>query len=155
MKMIKGDLIRMANEGEIEGLIVHGCNCFNKWGKGFVVQLKESFYEAYLVDMKTLPGDRNKLGNYTHAKCCRKNKSITIINAYTQYYYGGGAKRQTDYRAIGSVFRKISKDFPGEHIYYPLIGAGNGKGDWVVISGIIDRELEGRKHTCIIWEKDV
>jgi O-acetyl-ADP-ribose deacetylase (regulator of RNase III) len=153
LEIIKGDLIEMASEGKISGVIVHGCNCFNNMGVGFARQIKDYFFEAYLADQKTIKGDKKKLGRYSHVNTSRNGSKLTIINAYTQYHYGG-VVRNADYKAIGEVFKSIAKDFPNEHIYYPLIGAGHARGDWSIISEIINRELDGMKHTCVIWDKE-
>ena len=39
--------------------------------------------------------------------------------------------------------------FADKVIGYPLIGAGLAKGDWQVISKIIDTELAGTDHTLV------
>ena len=54
-----------------------------------------------------------------------------------------------DYDAIRSVFRLVKQQFSGMTIGYPLIGAGLAKGDWTIISSIIDEELIGEDHTLV------
>ena len=51
------------------------------------------------------------------------------------------------------VFSKIKRDFTGQRIGYPLIGAGLAGGDWNVISKIIEEELENENHTFVEFEK--
>jgi hypothetical protein len=43
----------------------------------------------------------------------------------------------------------VATQFPGKRIGYPKIGAGLAKGDWSVISAIIDEELVGQDHTLV------
>lgn len=41
-KEIKGDLIKLALEGEFD-VIAHGCNCFCTMGAGIAVAMKNTF----------------------------------------------------------------------------------------------------------------
>jgi O-acetyl-ADP-ribose deacetylase (regulator of RNase III) len=143
MKIIKGDLIKLALEGKFD-VIIHGCNCFCTMGAGIARQIKSTFPEAYEADCKTKEGSTNKLGAYSHATV----GNVTIINAYTQYdYKGSGIK--ADYDAIRSVFRKLKLDYSGKLIGYPKIGAGLAGGNWNQISKIINEELVDENHTLV------
>ena len=144
---IKGDLIKDFQNYEV---IVHGCNCFNSFGGGFAAGVAARFPEAYMEDLKTKKGDRAKLGTYTHKHISKDN--VTIVNAYTQYAFGGKAIH-ADYDAIRSVFKKINKDFDGKKIGMPLIGAGLANGDWNTIEKIIQEELPQQDVTVVIWNK--
>ncbi len=75
-----------------------------------------------------------------------------VINAYTQYSFGLD-KRHTDYDALRSAFKLVAKDFAGQRIGYPKIGAFRGGGDWEIISQIIDCELAGQNHTLVRYAK--
>ncbi len=44
---------------------------------------------------------------------------------------------------------EVKLHFSGRRIGYPLIGAGLAKGNWKLISQIIDEELEGEDHTLV------
>jgi len=48
MKIVEGDLIKMALGGEFD-LIVHGCNCFCTMGAGIAKTIREYFpeYRSY------------------------------------------------------------------------------------------------------------
>lgn len=143
MKVVIGDLIELAKEGRFD-VVVHGCNCFCVMGAGIALSIKRWFPQAYIADFKTMEGDEKKLGTYS-STYDRKYK-VTVVNAYTQYYYGG---RHVKYDAVRSVFKKIKSDFSGKRIGYPKIGAGLGGGNWEVISKIIDEELEGEDHALV------
>jgi O-acetyl-ADP-ribose deacetylase (regulator of RNase III) len=154
MKIIKGDLIKLALEGQFD-VIVHGCNCFRTMGKGIASQIKQVFPEAYAVDRETHTGDASKLGYFTCATVRKPKGNITIVNAYTQFRYNprhGMNKQMVDFSAIEDVFRRIKETFHGYRIGYPKIGAGLGGGDWGIISKIIDKELEGEDHTLVILD---
>lgn len=146
MKTIKGDLIKLFKKGEFD-VIVHGCNCLCVFGAGIAKQIKEQFPEAYEVDKQTKTGCSHKLGNIS---VCQIGEQY-IINAYTQYTFGT-TKRNVDYEAIRSCFRKIKEKFSGKRIGYPQIGAGLGGGDWGIIKLIIDCELDKEDHSVVIYK---
>jgi O-acetyl-ADP-ribose deacetylase (regulator of RNase III) len=143
MKIVEGDLVAMALNGEFD-VITHGCNCYNNMGAGIADTIGDVFPQALLADQFTMLGDPDKMGTYSSAK----EKGVIIVNAYTQYKYGRD-KMHTDYDAIRSVFRLIKKDFSGMRIGYPRIGCGLGGGDWDIVSKIIDEELAGEDHTLV------
>ncbi len=151
MNIIKGDLIDLALKGKFE-IIIHGCNCFNSMGKGIAKSIKNIFPEAYEADMKTIRGNKKKLGTYSMVKIKRINVEFYVINAYTQYHYRG--KKPVNYSAIRKVFKKIKQDFKGRTIGYPKIGAGLAGGDWRIISSIINEELKGENHTLVLYNKN-
>lgn len=152
MKTIHGDLIKLALEDKFD-VIIHGCNCFCTMGAGIAKQIKEIFPEAYEADQKTEFGSKDKLGTYSSAKVTRENNEIIIINAYTQYSHGGSGIL-VDYEALRSVFKKIKSNFSGKRIGYPMIGAGLAKGDWNIISEIIDKKLNGEDHTLVEYKPE-
>ena len=148
-KQIKGDLIKLALNGEFD-VIVHGCNCFCIMGAGIAKSIKQVFPQAYAADMKTVKGGKSKLGSYSSSAIVIDDKEFTVINAYTQYHWRGTGNK-ADYKAIRSVFSLIKKNYAGMRIGYPLIGAGLAGGDWNVISGIIKTELTGEDHTLVLF----
>lgn len=150
MKIIKGNLISLALAGEFE-VIIHGCNCFCTMGAGIAKAIKENFPEAYAADCGTAEGDREKLGTFSSADIHRKNFALTIVNAYTQFHWGGPGLK-LDYEALRSVLQSIKQSYHGKRIGYPKIGAGLAGGDWQIIAKIIDTELDGENHTLVILD---
>ncbi len=147
MKIVKGDLIRLALDGEFD-VIVHGCNCQCVMGAGIAKQIKEAFPEAAEADALTEKGSRSKLGCISYfAHEVIGGHGFFIVNAYTQFGYGSGV--QVDYRAIRHAMREVKACFTGGRIGYPKIGAGLGGGDWNRIAAIIDEELDGEDHTLV------
>ena len=147
LKFIEGDLIEMAKNKEFD-VIIHGCNCFNTMGAGIALQIKRNFKPAYEVDQKTKKGDKKKLGTYTYAEV----DGVTIVNAYTQYKFSKDID-DINYWAVRQVMRKISRDFKGKKMGYPMIGAGLAGGDWDLISLIIHEEFQGENHTLVKYKK--
>lgn len=147
MKKIQGDLLKLALAGEFD-VIVHGCNCQCTMGAGIAKSIKFLFPEAYEADCQTKKGDREKLGTISQASVVRDGIKLTIVNAYTQFHWRGSGVK-ADYDAIRSAMRAIKKEFTGQRIGYPLIGAGLAGGDWSIIEETIDEELAGENHTLV------
>ena len=63
MKMIQGDLIALAKEGNFD-VIAHGCNCFCTMGSGIAPLMAKAFgVDKYPLEAPKQKGDRNKLGH--------------------------------------------------------------------------------------------
>jgi O-acetyl-ADP-ribose deacetylase (regulator of RNase III) len=150
MKVIKGDLIEMALDGEFD-VIIHGCNCFGKFGAGIAKQIAAEWPVVIGADAKA--GGADKLGTYSACRVGDKHGGwLCVVNAYTQFGYGRG-RMNADYKAIQSVFRKIKRDFGGEKIGIPMIGAGLAGGSWKIISEIIDTEMGNSDLTLVLFDK--
>ena len=149
MKVIEGDLIKLAIGGEFD-VIIHGCNCFCTMGAGIAKQIKSNFPEVYAVDLETEKGDRSKLGTYSSVGIQYENHELVVVNAYTQFNWRG-RRVKSDYDAIRKVMKKIKNDFSGLRIGFPLIGAGLAGGDWKIIELIINEELSDENTTLVIF----
>ena len=149
---LKGNLVDFAEQGKFD-VIVHGCNCFHTMGAGIAKEIATRYPDAYLIDKQyTDKGDRIKLGGYTNVLVTAPNgNKFTIVNAYTQYYYGRpkkGTGPVVDYTALETAFRTIATNYKHLRIGYPKIGAGLAGGDWLIIEAIINKELTN----CIYHE---
>jgi O-acetyl-ADP-ribose deacetylase (regulator of RNase III) len=147
MKIVRGDLIELAKAGEFD-VIVQGCNCQCRMGRGIALTIKQQFPEAVVADNQTTIGDCSKLGNFTIAQIDRDGWDFAIVNGYTQFHWQGEGVL-ADYEAIRSVFRQVKQQFSGKRIGYPKLGAGLARGDWSMISRIIDEELADEDHTYV------
>ncbi len=138
MKIIKGDLLDLAEQGQFD-VIVHGCNCFNTMGGGIAAQIKKRFPEAYAVDQDTINGSYNKLGCYSYARIrVPKNKDayqryldfheFVVVNAYTQYFYGQ-RHDMFEYTAFELILQKLQREFGSVRYGFPLIGCGLAGGN--------------------------
>jgi O-acetyl-ADP-ribose deacetylase (regulator of RNase III) len=151
MKIVKGNIIKMALNGDFD-VIIHGCNCFNTMGAGIAKQIKDNFPEAYKADQETKKGDKNKLGNYTAATIIRNNVTFVVVNAYIQYYYGTG--HDISYISLLNVMEKIAKHYNCLKMAYPKIGCGLAGGKWYLVSAIINEKLNGQNHTYVEYKGD-
>lgn len=139
MNIIKGDLIELAKQGVFD-LIVHGCNCFHTMGGGIAKVIKKTWPSAYQVDLATIKGDYNKLGNFTFTVEPIKDKNLIIINAYTQFHYNSFGQKTDlfEYAAFELILQKINHNYPNLHIGLPMIGMGLAGGDSTRILTIIE-----------------
>jgi O-acetyl-ADP-ribose deacetylase (regulator of RNase III) len=130
---LKGCIIEAFKTKEYAAL-VHGCNCFCNMGAGLAKTVVRNYSSALKADQTTTYGDKTKLGTYSIAE----TKDGHIINAYTQFSYGGG-KQNADYDAIRKVFEQINEDYKGKVICIPKIGCGLAKGNWKEVKKIINK----------------
>lgn len=153
MKTVKGDLIQMGKDNEVD-IILHGCNCFCTMGAGIAAGIAKQFPDAALADNETLRGDAGKLGTYTIGMHGR----LTILNVYTQFNTSYHDKDVFDYTAFERALRKIAHRFGKWRIGLPLIGMGLAGGDPKRIMPMIESfalavELQGGSVTLVEWER--
>lgn len=150
---IEGDLIALARRGEFDA-ITHGCNCFSNMGAGIAVAMKRAFgCDNFRLESPMTRGDINKLGQIDfEVKGISPDKSVIIINSYTQYMPSVQFK-PLDYEALTLCMRKINHIFKGKHIGLPKIGAGLAGGDWERIKEIIKTELKDCDVTVVVFSK--
>lgn len=157
LKIVEGDLIQLTKEGKFD-VIVQGCNCFNTQGAGIALTFNKLFNTLNFPMELSGKGDINKLGcidyKSTFFDCddCDIFLEICVVNAYTQYHYGGKyGEVLADYDAIRLVMRKLNHEFKGKRIGLPFIGAGLAKGDPITIKAIMDEELSDVDATLVIY----
>ena len=148
MKVIKGNLIDLAESGEFD-VIAHGCNCFNTQGAGIAKAMAKNFNTSNFPMETQGRGDYNKLGQIDYQEFSEGlfgklgqtrwrgdnkygfNNHITkliVVNCYTQYRYGTNT-RQLDYEALTLCFKKLNHIFKGKKLGLPWIGCGLAGGD--------------------------
>lgn len=152
MRVIKGDLIKLALAGEFD-VIAHGCNCFCTMGAGIAPQMARTFgANHFRLERRSYEGDYNKLGQIDWDNTMRP----TVVNAYTQYGFGrnhsNGTDIPLDYDALTLCMRKINHQFKDKHIGLPQIGCGLAGGDWNRVSQIIEKELKDCTVTIVIYQ---
>ena len=123
------------------GVIAHCANCFCTMGAGVALSLKRKFPQCFLADIKTVTGDKTKLGYFS--------KSVgdpTIYNLYGQYYYGSyRGNSPLDYKALNQALLLMSEDLRIQNyqgkVYLPRLGAGLAGGKWNLIEPMIKYHL--------------
>ena len=151
----KGDVL---NSGE--PVVVHGCNCKNAMGAGIARQVRAECPVAYRTDQATLWGDKTKLGTFTYGG--PEANGMMVFNAYTQYNYTR-TEVDVDYKAvetsISSICEFVLKDYllceadmPRPRLAMPKIGCGCAKGDWKIVSEILERISEKYDMEIRVYE---
>jgi len=150
---IEGNLITLAQQGKFD-VIAHGCNCFCRMKRGIAPQMDAAFDCAhYPMEKPSSAGDINKLGQIDYKQCSisLSGRSITVVNAYTQYEWSTETK-PFDYEAFALCMRKMNKIFSGQHIGLPQIGSHLAGGNWMIIKDIIKNILKDCKVTVVIFK---
>lgn len=130
LKHTKGNLLDLAEAGLFD-IVVQGCNCFNTMGGGIAREIRERYPLVASVDMATVCGDYNKLGNWTECDAGSKNR-FTVINAYTQYNMSQGTD-VFEYTAFDLICQKLHKAYGTKRIGLPYIGMGLAGGNKATI----------------------
>lgn len=149
MKEITGDLIDLFEKGHFD-VIVHGCNCGNNMGKGIAKTIRIKFPQAWEADQSTRKWWMGKMGTISFAEV----KCGVVVNAYTQYRWwlnAGEKPPLVDYEAVRNCFKEIRNQFGGKDLKFgiPLIGCGLARGDWSIVSKIIEEEMSGEDITLV------
>jgi len=179
MKIIKGDLIKLALEGNFD-VIAHGCNCMCTMGAGIAVPMQKEFGcnegNLFKMERKKFKGDMNKLGTIEYELyalgeyegdlgkgleaspyMCKNVEwdegDLYVVNAYTQYNYGrnhkDGTGKPIDYAALELCMKKINHTFKHKKLGLPWIGCGLAGGDKQIVAEIFERCLTDVKLTIV------
>lgn len=133
LKLVKGDLILMAEEGHFD-ILVHGCNCQNVMGSGIAKSLRERYpgvYEADCIATETWKVPLDKLGNFSYystASLIKPDHNFTIVSAYTQLDYLPRGIDHFEYESFNLILKKL-KIFGNVRFGFPYIGMGLAGGD--------------------------
>jgi O-acetyl-ADP-ribose deacetylase (regulator of RNase III) len=168
---IEGDLISLAKQGKFD-VVTHGCNCRSQMGAGIAPQMAKAFgcdkfeMETWgptieklgCIDYETVVLGENAIWSLLDAKNNRNEPELTVVNSYTQNYYGknhsDGVSKPLDYEALTLCMRKINSSFKGKHIGLPgLIGCGLAGGDPIRVKKIIKEELKDMNITIVYLKK--
>lgn len=155
MKVIKGDILTQTS-----GLIIHGVNCQGSMGSGIALKIRKVYPQVYHDYITYTDKVKRQFGSllgeviYTQV-----SDSLVIASAYTQMYYGHSpGRRYVSYDAVDSVFDKISQHVKREPllrdgpIMFPKIGCGLARGQWGIVSAIIEHHLGDKDITLFTFE---
>ena len=145
-----GDLITMATAGRFD-VIGHGCNCMCTMGAGIAKSIRQEFPKAYQSDQKTTRGDRSNLGTCTFATIPLDQRTLVVVNAYTQFDWRGKGDL-LDYDALRQAMAWMAATFTGKHFGLPRIGAGLAGGDWSRIERILIDVFQSEELTVVEYK---
>lgn len=162
MKEITGNLLDIQ-----KGILVHGCNCQGVMGSGVALAVKNKYKGTHTIYREVWRsvglslgsvilcaglnyGSKNEHRPYEAHVSDELPDDLFVVHAMTQFAYGTD-KRHVDYDAISACFAQVkllARDFKLP-VYYPLIGAGLGGGDWSEIAPRIDQALGEVEHYLV------
>lgn len=128
----KGNLFSFLHDIDV---IVHGANIFCVMGRGFALELKHKFPQAYIADKTTTSGDKSKLGTFTKALAFEETRTIRIYNLYVQSRLAPGkvnVDRGDLENALKALEIDLARSYAGRsmRIGMPKICSGLGGLDW-------------------------
>lgn len=137
MKIVVSDLLEVEH-----GLIVHGCNAQGVMGSGVAELIRRKHPYAYRAYYDAYTTSGLLLGEVIYAFFDKKN--LIIANAITQEFFGQDPNRvYVDYNAVRKCMRSVA-GVAKQHnmqVHFPKIGAGLARGNWPILSTIINEEL--------------
>lgn len=129
--------------------IVHQVNCRGVMNSGVAKQIRQKWpqvYEDYLTVIHQLPDDislSSLLGSLSYTEV---ERGKTVVNFFTQDWYGYDGKRYTNYEAFAEALTSLKeKTFPCDTIAFPYrIGCDRGGANWKIIRTMIEEILSNR-----------
>jgi len=114
--------------------IAHGVNCQNTMGSGVAKALFTKWPEikSKYHDFCNMNGPSHRLSQVQAVNTDDK----TILNCFTQEWYGYDGRKYVSYDAIYECFNFISQFY--DEVAIPKIGCGLAGGDWNVVKEIIN-----------------
>lgn len=69
--------------------------------------------------------------------------NLFVVNLVGQQFYGKMQQRYTSYDALDDALKKVAELNKNDRlpIHHPLIGCGLGRGNWTVVSALIELHL--------------
>lgn len=128
MKTIKGDITEIKS-----GIIVHQVNCQNRIGAGVAGAIIKK-YPKVQKSYSWLFTKMSKEDIYCKYQPVPVTDDLTVINLFTQFYYGNPKKTgkiYTNTKSLVQNLKLICDRYPDKEIYIPeRIGCGLGGADW-------------------------
>lgn len=146
ISMIEGDATQPVSHG-LPIILAHICNNQGFWGKGFVTAISKRWQlpeEAYRASALSLFMGMVQFVIVT--------PTITVANMIAQ-----GHPHQPvpiRYEALRTALQKVAAQatLTRSEVHMPKIGTGLARGDWKIISAIIEQELCSKGVDVYVYE---
>ena len=179
IKTVHGDLLELVTSG----VIVHGCNAQGKMNSGFAKAVREKYpivFDSYSYFHAVESGKRKLLrkaaekvyGESPRERAnpllglndyCAVTEDLFVVNMITQEFYGHDPDVvYVNYGALKGGFARLGVWLMNRYlrfgetpvVSFPAIGCGLAKGDWSIVSKIIDTFIPDvfEKHLYIKLE---
>lgn len=149
---VTGDLFAYLKPGDA---FVHGCNAQGVMGSGIAASVREIYPAAYQVYRAEFEARGLDLGDVI--PFYDPQTQVWVLNGITQNLYGKTGDRFVSYDAVTEVFENIRKGHKIgniQRLFFPLIGAGLGGGNWRIIQTIIEEVFDGVDIPLILVRPD-
>lgn len=173
MKVVEGDLIKMALQGEFE-IIAHGANCMATMGAGIARTIASTFPIVEVVDLQkfksaksikeALIGDMSSIFVTTYMKGGEHTplpdrRNVCVFNLYTQLTPGPCFEIVAYQSALTKMMEYMTtneEEFSKGRmrIGLPLIGCGLGGGNFEEVYAMTAKVLKGHDITFVYLPSD-
>ena len=149
-----GDLIEALKNHEVDA-IGHQCNCFHVMKSGIAPMIARAWHPTVtMADIKTPIADKEKMGTFSVAE----TGDGLVYNIYGQYHFDRKQKSYgTHYDSLSMGLRAMRNDLDNRQalrVGFPLIGCGLARGDWGLVSGLIEDAFHDFKGTVTVYTID-
>ncbi len=115
--------------------------------------IKKELPKANKKKKKTKKKKKNKIGTFSEALIERNGHKFVVINAYTQFRFGGGVDN-FEYDSFPKLLQSIKEKYGDKRIGLPLIGCGLAGGDEPRILKMIKENFEGVDYKLVELDKN-
>ena len=144
--LVKGDATLAP---ERPGIIVHVVNDVGAWGRGFVLAVSHRWPHVRVAYRSNWRG--MKLGDVQFVSA---EEGLVVANLFGQRgIRGGRLGPPIRYGAVRKGLARVAvcARADGAHVSMPRIGCGLAGGNWEVVRGIVEEELDGLEVTVYEW----
>lgn len=144
---VVGDATNPPTEPKV-AVIVHICNDYGLWGRGFVLALSRRFgpglreaYQAWAREARVQGRSTLPLG---HIQRCAAADRIHVVNMIAQHgIQRPGGTPPIRYTALHTALQTTATAYDVEDcdIHMPRIGCGLAGGDWALVEPLIQKTL--------------
>lgn len=135
--------------------IAHGVNCQGKMGSGvakalFLIwpEVREKYLKYYRANLAlAINGTEDFLGTVQFVPCDGK----TVLNMFTQNFYGYDGKLYLSYDAVRACFQAIVDQGLIKKLAIPRIGSKLAGGDWDKIKEIINEVTKDKIEVTVYY----
>jgi len=134
---------------ERPGILVHVVNDIGAWGKGFVLAVSSRWPHVKTAYRTGWHG--RKLGDVQFVEA---EEGLVVANLFGQRGIQGRRSRPpVRYGAIRKGLARVAirARADGAHVHMPRIGCGLAGGDWDVVLGIIEEEMDSVEVMVYEW----
>lgn len=152
IKYLRGDATNMRGEGA--KLLVQVVNDKAiSWGRGFSLAVKKKWPKAQTEFTRWALSSRSEF-QLGHSHFHSLDENTILVSLVAQHGYGPSLFPRIDYLAMHQCLTEVANraSQTGASVHMPRIGCGEARGDWNIVSEIIDETLLTRGITVMVYD---